>query len=65
MSKLLVVISGHSFATFSVKHGNHHLSGPLASLSRKLQVSLTYIWGKLYLPIPRDEKVRITMLYSS
>lgn len=32
--------------------------GPLATLSRKMQVSLTYIWGKFYLPIPRDEKVR-------
>jgi 1-acyl-sn-glycerol-3-phosphate acyltransferase len=32
--------------------------GPMADLSRKLQVSLTYIWGKWYLPIPRDEKVR-------
>ena len=30
--------------------------GPLADLSRKIQVSLTYIWGKWYLPIPRDEK---------
>lgn len=33
--------------------------GPLAALSRKLQVSLTLFWGKCYLPIPRDEKVRI------
>jgi len=33
-------------------------SGPLATLSRKLQVALTYFWGKYYLPIPRDEKVR-------
>lgn len=31
--------------------------GFLANLSRKLQVSLTYFWGKWYLPIPRDEKV--------
>jgi hypothetical protein len=29
----------------------------LANLSRKLQVSLTYTWGKYYLPIPRDTKV--------
>ena len=33
-------------------------TGLLANLSRKLQVSLTYFWGKYYLPIPRDEKVR-------
>ena len=33
-------------------------SGPLAKLSRKLQVSLTYFWGKFYLPIPRNDKVR-------
>ena len=32
-------------------------SGPLATISRKLQVALTYFWGKYYLPIPRDEKV--------
>uniref|UniRef100_A0A6U2DDA3 Acyltransferase n=1 Tax=Pseudictyota dubia TaxID=2749911 RepID=A0A6U2DDA3_9STRA len=32
-------------------------SGPLATLSRKLQVALTYFWGKYYLPIPRDEKL--------
>eukprot|EP00563_Minutocellus_polymorphus_P003046 CAMPEP_0181046476 /NCGR_PEP_ID=MMETSP1070-20121207/14371_1 /TAXON_ID=265543 /ORGANISM="Minutocellus polymorphus, Strain NH13" /LENGTH=312 /DNA_ID=CAMNT_0023125093 /DNA_START=1 /DNA_END=939 /DNA_ORIENTATION=+ len=29
--------------------------GPLASLSRKLGASVTYMWGKFYLPIPRDE----------
>lgn len=32
-------------------------TGFLASLSRKMQVSLTYFWGKWYLPIPRDEKL--------
>ncbi len=32
-------------------------TGVLADLSRKLGVSLTYFWGKWYLPIPRDEKV--------
>jgi len=32
-------------------------SGPLATISRKLQVALTYFWGKYYLPIPRDEKL--------
>lgn len=31
--------------------------GALAMISRKLQVSLTYIWGKWGLPIPRDCKV--------
>lgn len=29
----------------------------LASISRKLQLSLTYVWGKWYLPIPRDCKL--------
>lgn len=29
----------------------------LANLSRRLQVSVTYIWGKYYLPIPRDTQV--------
>ena len=32
-------------------------TGVLANLSRKLQVSLTYVWGKWYLPIPRDCKL--------
>lgn len=32
-------------------------TGPLASLSRKLQVSLTYFWGKYHLPIPRNDKL--------
>jgi hypothetical protein len=32
--------------------------GPLAGLSRRLGASLTLFWGKYYLPIPRDEKVR-------
>jgi hypothetical protein len=32
-------------------------TGYLANLSRKLQVSLTYFWGKWLLPIPRDEKL--------
>lgn len=32
-------------------------TGPLANMSRKLQVSLTYFWGKYYLPIPRPEKL--------
>ncbi len=35
--------------------------GPLAGLSRRLGASLTLFWGKYYLPIPRDEKVRFTM----
>lgn len=33
-------------------------TGFLAQLSRKMQVSFTYFWGKFGLPIPRDEKVR-------
>jgi len=42
--------------------GNTHVltvlkSGPLAKLARSLQVTLTYFWGKYYLPIPRDEKL--------
>ena len=36
--------------------------GPLADLSRKIQVSLTYVWGKWYLPIPRDTKVRKVLI---
>mmetsp|Transcript_35930 Transcript_35930/g.86732 ORF Transcript_35930/g.86732 Transcript_35930/m.86732 type:complete len:320 (-) Transcript_35930:171-1130(-) len=32
-------------------------NGMLASLSRRLQASLTVFWGKWYLPIPRDEKL--------
>lgn len=32
-------------------------TGLLATLSRRLQVSLTYIWGKWGLPIPRDVKL--------
>lgn len=32
-------------------------TGILADISRKLGVSLTYIWGKWGLPIPRDCKV--------
>lgn len=36
-------------------------TGLLATISRKLQVSLTYIWGRWYLPIPRDCK----LLYAS
>lgn len=32
-------------------------TGVLADLSRRLGVSLTYFWGKWYLPIPRDDKV--------
>jgi hypothetical protein len=34
-------------------------TGFLSSLSRKLGVSLTYIWGKFLLPIPRDCKVSV------
>jgi hypothetical protein len=36
-------------------------TGWLADVSRKLQLSLTYFWGKWYLPIPRDEKVRTSV----
>jgi len=36
-------------------------TGILANISRKFGVSLTYIWGRFYLPIPRDCK----MLYVS
>jgi hypothetical protein len=34
-------------------------TGFLTALSRSLQVSFTYIWGKFYLPIPRDCKVSV------
>ena len=43
---------GNTTALSVLKHG------PLADLSRKMQGSLTYFWGKYYLPIPRNEKVR-------
>mmetsp|Transcript_12749 Transcript_12749/g.23900 ORF Transcript_12749/g.23900 Transcript_12749/m.23900 type:complete len:319 (-) Transcript_12749:53-1009(-) len=32
-------------------------TGILATLSRKMQVSVTYFWGKWFLPIPRDDKL--------
>jgi len=32
-------------------------TGILASLSRKMGMSLTYFWGKFFLPVPRDEKL--------
>lgn len=32
-------------------------TGFLANISRRFQISLTYIWGKFYLPIPRNTKV--------
>ena len=31
--------------------------GPLAKISRKLKASVTFFWGKYYLPIPRDVKL--------
>lgn len=37
----------------AVDRGTHYTNRPTI----KLQVSLTYIWGKYYLPIPRDLKV--------
>jgi 1-acyl-sn-glycerol-3-phosphate acyltransferase len=35
-------------------------TGFLASLSRQMQVSLTYFWGHWMLPIPKDVKVQFT-----
>lgn len=32
-------------------------TGFLATLSRKMQMSVTYFWGKWMLPVPRDEKL--------
>ncbi len=32
-------------------------SGPLASMSRKLQMSITLFWGRWNLPIPRNDKL--------
>lgn len=49
------VVPGYLFGNTSVL--TVLKSGPLATLSRKLQVSLTYFWGKCCLPIPRDEKL--------
>lgn len=46
-----VYLFGNTSVLSVLKHG------PLASLSRKLQVSLTFFWGKFFLPIPRDEKI--------
>lgn len=47
-----IYLFGNTSVLTVVKHGL------LANLSRKLQVSLTYFWGKYHLPIPRDDKVR-------
>jgi hypothetical protein len=46
-----IYLFGNTSVLSALKHG------PLATLSRKLQVSLTWFWGKYYLPIPRDEKI--------
>jgi len=32
-------------------------TGILENMSRKMQMSVTYFWGKWFLPIPRDEKL--------
>lgn len=32
-------------------------TGILQRMSRKMQMSVTYFWGKFFLPIPRDEKL--------
>jgi hypothetical protein len=50
------VVPAYLFGNSSILSVLNH--GPLASLSRKLQASLTLFWGKFYLPIPRDEKVQ-------
>mmetsp|Transcript_27285 Transcript_27285/g.55659 ORF Transcript_27285/g.55659 Transcript_27285/m.55659 type:complete len:314 (-) Transcript_27285:882-1823(-) len=46
-----IYLFGNTSVLSALKHG------PLASLSRKFQVSLTLFWGKWFLPVPRDEKV--------
>mmetsp|Transcript_25332 Transcript_25332/g.38911 ORF Transcript_25332/g.38911 Transcript_25332/m.38911 type:complete len:319 (+) Transcript_25332:206-1162(+) len=46
-----IYLFGNTSVLSALKHG------PLATLSRKLQVSLTWFWGKYYLPIPRDENI--------
>lgn len=46
-----VYLFGNTSVLSVLKHG------PLAALSRKLQVSLTWLWGMWYLPIPRDDKL--------
>jgi hypothetical protein len=56
------IVPAYMFGNTSVLTVLKH--GPLAALSRKLQVSLTYFWGKYYLPIPRDDKVRIYYITS-
>lgn len=50
------IVPAYLFGNSSILSVLNH--GPLASLSRKLQASLTLFWGKFYLPIPRDEKVK-------
>jgi hypothetical protein len=49
------IVPAYLFGNSSVLSVLKH--GPLSALSRNLQTSLTFFWGKWYLPIPRDEKV--------
>lgn len=44
-----IYLFGNTSVLSVAKHGF------LATLSRKLQISFTYMWGKWYLPIPRDD----------
>ncbi|KAL7471972.1 hypothetical protein ACHAXS_012289 [Conticribra weissflogii] len=46
-----IYLFGNTSVLSALKHG------PLASISRKFQVSLTLFWGKWCLPVPRDEKL--------
>jgi hypothetical protein len=56
------VVPAYLFGNSSVLSVLKH--GPLASLSRKMQASLTIFWGKFLLPIPRDEKVTVIIIYT-
>ncbi len=51
MDVVPIYLFGNTSVLSALKHG------PLASISRKFQVSLTWFWGKWCLPVPRDEKV--------
>jgi len=53
-----IYLFGNTSVLSVLKHG------PLAALSRKIQASLTWFWGRWYLPIPRDEKLICCLLFA-
>lgn len=46
-----IYLFGNTSCLSVMKHG------PLARISRQLKLSFTLFWGKLFLPIPRDDKL--------